>query len=68
MHKHIRSPYTHDPLCGAKSKLAMMNRDSVENIYCDLVMGKGEFPCLECVRQLAHTLSNGLIGSKENRS
>ena len=64
MRKHIRSPYTHDPLCGATSKFAMINRDSAERIYCDLVTGTGQHPCLECVRQLAFTLSDGRLGLK----
>lgn len=63
--KHIRSPYTHDPLCGASSKIALMNRDSAERIYCALVDGTGQHPCLECVLQLAFTLSDGKIGLKE---
>lgn len=65
MRKHIRSPWTHDPLCGATAKIALMNLDSVERIYCALVEGTGQYPCLECVRQLAFALSNGTIGLKE---
>lgn len=64
MARHIRSPWTHDPICGANSKIALMNRAGVEKIYCDLVLGDGRHPCLDCVRQLAWTLSDGAVGGK----
>lgn len=67
MRRHIMSPLSHDPLCGAKSKLALMNRERVERIYCDLLEGVATEPCLECTKQLSYTLSGGSIGANGRR-